>query len=251
VLFSILGRLYSIITVYRYGSQGAIAVCTLLVFARSLCSKPCIADVGGGSVENTNPRNLARIPLRWMIRECFKTNTGIMFDSQKIRDLGIDPATLWPEVLPRPSAEQQLEQARNASIHDVPRTPSWLSRLFGRRPENSPHRDQRDPSLTEEQHDLDDALQPIYDRLSLNRVWWILEILPIRQTWQDDEDDSRVSRPKFNLGKGRYIPQMTMPGVGVKVHRSVKIRMEARYHHTNKQYVPRANLKEEFVTWVD
>ena len=38
-----------------------------------------------------------------MIRECFKTKTGIIFDRDMLKDLiGIDADTLYPEVLPRP-----------------------------------------------------------------------------------------------------------------------------------------------------
>lgn len=32
-------------------------------------------DVGGGSVPNDTPHSLARIPLRWMVRECFLAKT--------------------------------------------------------------------------------------------------------------------------------------------------------------------------------
>ena len=37
-----------------------------------------------------------------MVRECFKTKTGIMFDPSRLRRIGLDPATLYPEVLKRP-----------------------------------------------------------------------------------------------------------------------------------------------------
>lgn len=60
-------------------------------------------DVGGGSVPNDTRHSLARIPLRWMIRECFRTNSGIQFEADKLRAIaGIDPASLYPIVLPRP-----------------------------------------------------------------------------------------------------------------------------------------------------
>jgi len=62
----------------------------------------CHCDVGGGSVSNETPHSLARISLRWMIRECFKTGTGIMFDAQGLKEVGLDPATLYPFVTPRP-----------------------------------------------------------------------------------------------------------------------------------------------------
>lgn len=38
-----------------------------------------------------------------MIRECFRTNSGIQFEADKLRAIaGIDPASLYPIVLPRP-----------------------------------------------------------------------------------------------------------------------------------------------------
>ena len=45
---------------------------------------------------DTEHHSLARIPLRWMVRECFRTGTGIRFHSELLKDIGMDPATLWP-----------------------------------------------------------------------------------------------------------------------------------------------------------
>jgi len=61
-------------------------------------------DVGGGSVLNGTRHALSRIPLRWMIRECFATNTGILFKAVKLRTAGLEPATLYPKVLERNEA---------------------------------------------------------------------------------------------------------------------------------------------------
>ncbi|KAJ7887037.1 hypothetical protein B0H14DRAFT_3127703, partial [Mycena olivaceomarginata] len=58
-------------------------------------------DVGGGSVLNGTKHALSRIPLRWMIRECFDTKTGILFKAVKLRTAGLEPATLYPEVIKR------------------------------------------------------------------------------------------------------------------------------------------------------
>ncbi|KAF7347954.1 hypothetical protein MSAN_01747500 [Mycena sanguinolenta] len=77
----------------------------------------CHTDIGGGSLGSDTARHsLARIPLRWMIRECFKANTGIIFDAQQLQELGLDPATLYPVVLRRapPPRWQQMEKARKA-----------------------------------------------------------------------------------------------------------------------------------------
>lgn len=56
----------------------------------------CHCDVGGGSVLDETKYSLARIPLRWMIRECFRTNTGIRFHAELLKEVGLDPCTLWP-----------------------------------------------------------------------------------------------------------------------------------------------------------
>ncbi|KAL5496039.1 hypothetical protein ACEPAH_3132 [Sanghuangporus vaninii] len=48
----------------------------------------CHCDVGGGSVPNSRRHSLSRISLRWMIRECFRMNTGITFNKQMLADIG-------------------------------------------------------------------------------------------------------------------------------------------------------------------
>ncbi|PIL31280.1 hypothetical protein GSI_05978 [Ganoderma sinense ZZ0214-1] len=63
----------------------------------------CHCDVGGGSVLDTEKHSLARIPLRWMIREVFRTGTGIRFHAELLKEIGLDPASLWPH--PKPACE--------------------------------------------------------------------------------------------------------------------------------------------------
>lgn len=50
----------------------------------------CHGDVGGGSVKTGTTNSLARIALRWMIGECFKVNTGIIFKEAGLRTLVIN-----------------------------------------------------------------------------------------------------------------------------------------------------------------
>ena len=81
------------------------------------------SDVGGGSVPNDTPHSLARIPLRWMIRECFLARTGIQFEADRLRELGLDPDTLYPKVskppvesfIPSPPATSTPEVAHKES----------------------------------------------------------------------------------------------------------------------------------------
>jgi hypothetical protein len=39
---------------------------------------------------------LSRIPLRWMLRQCFECNTGILFSTAALAEAGIDIPTIYP-----------------------------------------------------------------------------------------------------------------------------------------------------------
>ncbi|EKM57152.1 uncharacterized protein PHACADRAFT_208293 [Phanerochaete carnosa HHB-10118-sp] len=47
------------------------------------------ADIGGGSVKNNTRHALARIPLRWMVREAFRCGTGLIFDAAMLQQIGL------------------------------------------------------------------------------------------------------------------------------------------------------------------
>ena len=199
-----------------------------------------VSDIGGGSVDNDTPYSLARIPLRWMIRECFKTNTGIMFMSDGMRKLGLDPASLYPDVQPRPPP---LPVA-HARIQGIPRTT----------PKN--HYAEADDLVkvykSEEEHELLDAMSPIYDQLSLAKFWWILELIPIKQRYQRSSSTKWENTIAMNLGRGRVIPGQSRRKI--KIHRSVKMRMDTEYENGTK-YAPKASFETALslgnVQWVD
>ncbi|KAG5351898.1 hypothetical protein C0989_004619 [Termitomyces sp. Mn162] len=146
----------------------------------------CHCDVGGGSVANKTRHSLARISLRWMVRECFKANTGIMFDTDALRTIGLDPTTLYPIVLPRPPPrlDATTEFMEKLTRHGL------LKRLatYWNRKANAAHSviiaTNNHTWIDEELEDLKDALSPIYDQLQLKRGWWILEILPLHLRYQ-------------------------------------------------------------------
>jgi hypothetical protein len=122
-----------------------------------------------------------------MVRECFKTNTGIMFDTQALRNIGLDPSTLYPFVTPRPPPLPVGD-----AIVEKLKTPSMLGRFLVQLrlkkkpfvqeiPSGSPapsYADEKQIGI-EEEEELKDALSPIYDQLRLSPAWWILEVLPL------------------------------------------------------------------------
>ena len=220
-------------------------------------------------MKNSVKTSLARIPLRWMIRECFKTNTGILFRLDLLKTVNLDPKTLDPTVSPRPQAlplttlpsEEMYIKRQPMNPQECVTRPgpfASLSGLFKKAPagEGSDAEDVGDkgPVDSEELADLKDSLAPIYDQLELNRFWWIAEYIPFKQRYQevDEKPQFRYEPSKMNKGRGRKIP--TYKGNErdfVRVHRSVKTRMEASYLNGDK-YVPGVvNFEEERVVWVD
>jgi uncharacterized protein (DUF2235 family) len=219
----------------------------------------CHCDVGGGSVKNESPHALSRIPLRWMIRECFKTKSGIMFDVAKLKEIGLDPNSLYPYVVKRP----EMRSYERPSIRSIPgQSESFTRSLFKRRRKqdcqgttlvakasctHGPAGELR--SGNEEEEDILDALEPCYDQLSLRKFWWFLEFLPMefRMQLQNKEWKKWIG---INLGRPREIPEDAQVLNGVKVHRTVKMRMDACDTMTGKIYRPRLKFAVE-PTWVD
>lgn len=195
----------------------------------------CHCDVGGGSVPNDSRHNIARIPLRWMIRQCFLCNTGIRFHAELLRTVGLDPASLFPAVKPRPPA-----LAPPMSSHDADY--AWVMKHIKEATgDASVPVDGDCPQLSEEEEDLVDALCPIYDQLKLAPSWWVLEVLPMTQRVQNKENEWEDCLI-INMGRGRDVPEHKP----FYVHRSVKTRMEAKGLPVGgAAYKPNAHLKIE------
>lgn len=224
---------------------------------------------------NSVRHNLARIPLRWMIRQCFLTNTGIRFHADLLRTVGLDPGSLYPIVKERPPAlfyspslatptatinggsTQKLVNGNNSNNEGL------ISYGY-----NGVH---PDLIMSEEEEDLADALCPIYDQLKVAPYWWILELIPMKLRQQQDDSNewfssltfvivffpqrvlenianTQISQYSVNLGRPRRIPRQKRHGI--KVHRSVKIRMEAGKATAGGPYTPQAKWKVE-PTWED
>jgi len=158
------------------------------------------SDVGGGSVKNGERHSLARIPLRWMIRECFKVNTGIIFDAHMLKHevgLDIDSITKAPEpLLPatRHLARQDSAELQGFSFHRIPIAIisglgypfRWVwVKLTHLRFQGSPKivftlEQPRFISEGEAQEELNDAISPIYDQLPKHTYWKVMEWIPCK-----------------------------------------------------------------------
>ena len=176
----------------KCGSRVVIVVCCIYsdrLYREIPCSHLGLcSDIGGGSVVNGTRNSLARIPLRWMIRQCFLANTGIMFHKATFPKVGLDPDTLFPQVLPRPPTIFQ-----DSNLHTIP-VPKPLVVCDDRK---AVVYTDGGSFVNEAEEDLADALSPMYDQLKLAKHWWILEMIPQKIKYQSGRNDLMVTEIKY------------------------------------------------------
>ena len=153
-------------------------------------------------MKNDEPYSLARIPLRWMIRECFKTGTGIVFDARMLRDdVGLDidegigptaviPQQLSPGALRKPTGGElegfSPRHIPDAVMSELSSPYRWVrGKLSSLRLRNSkkPKDTSRQPghvSSKESDEDFNDALSPIVDQIEMHLAWNIVEWMPCK-----------------------------------------------------------------------
>jgi hypothetical protein len=85
--------------------------------------------------------------------------------------------------------------------------------------------------------DVVDAMAPVHDSLKEHPIWWILELLPLSHTWQDDRGVWR-RQWRCNLGRGRRIEETP------NIHHTVQQRIE----DPKLRYKPNAVYKQQ--NWV-
>ncbi|KAH9053019.1 hypothetical protein EDB83DRAFT_1191042 [Lactarius deliciosus] len=192
----------------------------------------CHSDVGGGSVPNETKNSLARISLRWMIHECFRTQTGIQFRRNALENLGIDVGTLRPAPL-TPSVP-----TGHLNIHTTTQMTASTT--------------EASTLATNEEEERADALSRMHDQLKMVKAWWILEWLPLRHRRQYHG----YLRPKhywsINMAHPREILRPTREGEKILVHRSVETRMKASESEMEAgKYMPKAGLDLRDVEWID
>lgn len=124
-----------------------------------------------------------------MVREIFKANAGILFLTDRIYEIGLDPSTIYPVVLDRPDADPVGEnKIREPPVEAKPIRPSmyrpWKKVSIS---EVSEPRETGPAAMlaSEEREELLDALSPVYDQMSIKKWWWFLEMipLPLRRQW--------------------------------------------------------------------
>ncbi|KAI4716939.1 hypothetical protein E4T48_06872 [Aureobasidium sp. EXF-10727] len=181
----------------------------------------CHADVGGGAVANEERHKPSQIPLRWMMRQCFECNTGIIFDTHRLAEEGLDVHMLYPiyqrlempTVGPSPNTMEKYHQGELAPI-------SRRSTLL--EAQDTDHRDglynlnlyqdrERhkivDHWMPEQIEDYFDAITPFNDQLVQAKFWWILELWPIKVRFQSKDEDTWIKKVRMNMGRYRAVQE--------------------------------------------
>ncbi|QRV94548.1 choline transport protein [Ceratobasidium sp. AG-Ba] len=191
------------------------------------------SDVGGGSVPNGTPNHLARIPLRWMIRECFANNTGILFERSRLEAIGLNVAALQQLVKAPASPELEVTSTKEGNKEETSNKVTKIMTPANNKVPGLPKFVPNEAVRLITTEDEKDAVEPIHDQLSRSRWWWIMELLPMKYQKHDGTLRSWLS---MNLGKARTIHgQQRFP---TYVHKSVLYRMQ------KTGYKPHAKLLE-------
>ncbi|KAH7925576.1 hypothetical protein BV22DRAFT_1064625 [Leucogyrophana mollusca] len=180
----------------------------------------CHSDVGGGNVTNSVEVSLAQITLRWMVDQVIESQCGIQFDDDALERNGI-PRTTFPVPDGRPlkaAGHQTRLKFHNGglalatpAVHSSTTQPS----------SNPPPATAPAPQPAPEPNPATScALAPLYDALQTDKLWWLLEIIPLPFAWQDD-NGTWHKKWSIHLGKGRIVPY-TKP----QFHHTVKERMD-------------------------
>ena len=228
----------------------------------------CHSDVGGGAVSDATTVSLADVTLRWMVREVVRAQCSVAFDPAALVRANI-PDTIFTgtgmaipphtTIIPGP---RSLEPGSEPSAHVTAETPGP-----GTSAQTNSNAGAVDPSGGSGDGDDDgdpldidaDALAPINDELQIDKLWWLLEVIPL--TYQVQDTDGKWKTKwwyvlvhfvhckgftdciicRIHLGRGRQLPDAP------RFHISVKERMA----DASLAYVPRAKWPAGTETYVE
>jgi hypothetical protein len=117
-----------------------------------------------------------------MVREIFKTDAGILFLTDRLYEIGLDPSTIHPVVQKRPDHLPVGDEKIREPCHDERATRPPMYKAWEKLPPTRrPLKTGPDAmSRSEEDEELKDALSPVFDEMCIKKWWWyFVEILPL------------------------------------------------------------------------
>jgi hypothetical protein len=147
-----------------------------------------------------------------MLRQCFECNTGILFDTARLAEQGLDVHTLWPAyqqpskptVGPPPALIEKYEKKTLAPLQ---RRSTFL-RI-------GPEDDTIKGAPTEEDlqyilpsestEDYFDSMAKLNDQLVDAKGWWLLEVWPVKVRALAKDGEGWEKKVRVNMGRYRAI----------------------------------------------
>lgn len=138
----------------------------------------CHSDVGGGAVDDDVRYSLADISLRWMVKQVILSQSGIKFDEIALRRAEIDVSTVILVAPTKPNVELEVEVGPALPTPLTSPGEDGSGEDMIRKGQNN---DVGDQSWPRQQ----DVLADIHDQMKRQPLWWFLEFLPMKTTWQE------------------------------------------------------------------
>jgi uncharacterized protein (DUF2235 family) len=170
------------------------------------------ADVGGGAVPNESRHMLSRIPLRWMIRQCFDCDTGILFKTKVLAEQGLDVMDMWP-VYKQPKIPSGMPQpALMKKYLKGTLAPLQMRSMFlpigpeDNKIKDAPTADDLSYILpSEASEDYFDAMAKPNDQLIVAKTWWMLEFWPVELRVLAKTREHWEKMVSLNMGRYRAV----------------------------------------------
>jgi hypothetical protein len=126
-----------------------------------------------------------------MIRECFKVNTGVIFDAHMLKhEVGLDIDSILATPEPLSPATLYLAgpdgiELEGCSLLHLPAViisalGSPFRWIWGKLSQLLPYHSSKFSFEGEAQEELDDALCPVYDQLDKHTYWKVMEWIPCK-----------------------------------------------------------------------
>lgn len=137
-------------------------------------------DIGGGNVQDDIEVSLAQITLHWMVEQVIQSQCGILFDDDKLVNIGFKLSTLPLQPLATCGQISLDSRINDPAASEAGATCNLdigcsVVRELPNQPIPNPE--------TYPEHL--DAVAPLFDELKINKFWWLLEIVPVSYAWQD------------------------------------------------------------------
>lgn len=127
-------------------------------------------DIGGGDVDDDVKISLAQITLRWMIEQIIASDCGILFEDEELRNLGIT---------------MPVKAVENGTMVDTP-VIKERDAVISLQKRNVDSGSTTKPTSSSDP-EFEDAIAHLFDDLQITKAWWLLEIIPLPWSWQDED----------------------------------------------------------------